>query len=122
MVEKKSSLQGKKSENKSSRIVKKHHFQKYIFPVYIVFYLCGVAYMVFSIFAISTNIQEVTQNQPNTVRTKLDTPSNQSILKKLDEQQSAEEALKNSPFSDDSKTRLKDEKGRINPLNNRTNY
>jgi hypothetical protein len=122
MAENKSSLQGKKTENKNSSIAKKRHFQKYIFPVYIVFYLCGVAYMVFSIFAISTNIQEIAQNQPNTVKTKLDTPSNQSILKRLDEQQSTGEASKNSPFTDNSKTKLKDEKGRINPLNNRTDY
>ena len=109
-----------KTNKPAAKASSKYSYRQYIFPLYLVLYICGIIYIVFSIFMISNNPGETKDS--NTVQSKLNSQSNKSTLDLIESAKSPDEAAENPPFVGQDKTKLKDAHGRINPLNNKDDY
>lgn len=109
-----------KTNKPASKASSKHLYRQYIFPVYLALYICGIIYIVFSIFIISNDSGKT--KDPNTVQSKLNSQANKSTLDFIESAKSPDEAVKNSPFTSEGRTKLKDAQGRINPLNAKDDY
>ena len=111
-----------KTNKPAAKANSKHLYHRYIFPVYLALYICGIIYIVFSIFIISNDDSGKTNDSNTTVQSNLNSQANKSILDFIESAKSPDEAVKDPPFTSQDRTKLKDTNGRINPLNAKDDY